>query len=53
MILYGEIGCREFRENFTVSTALTLTEVGEDDDLRKRDLDAMRDEDSNIMMVDS
>ncbi|XP_015069578.1 probable E3 ubiquitin-protein ligase RHB1A [Solanum pennellii] len=50
VILDGEIGGIEFQENFTAST---LTEVGDDDDLRERDLDAMRDEDGDIMMVDA
>ena len=50
VILDGEIGGIEFQENFTAST---LSEVGEDDDLRERDLDAMRDEDGDIMMVDA
>ncbi|WMV08182.1 hypothetical protein MTR67_001567 [Solanum verrucosum] len=57
VILDGEIGGREFRDNnvVLVSTASSLTEVGEDvdDDLRERDLDAMRDEDGDIMMVDA
>lgn len=53
VIFDGEIGRREFQKNFTVSTASTLTKVGEDDDLRKRDMDAMREEDGYIMILDS
>lgn len=58
VILDGEIGDREFQDNSVVlvstPSSLGLSEVGEDDDdLRERDLDEMRDEDGDIMMVDA
>ncbi|XP_055818592.1 E3 ubiquitin-protein ligase RING1-like [Solanum dulcamara] len=58
VILDGENGDREFQDNSVVlvstASSLGLSEVGEDDDdLRERDLDEMRDEDGDIMMVDA
>ncbi|KAG5630086.1 hypothetical protein H5410_001803 [Solanum commersonii] len=56
VILDGEIGGREFQDNKVVleSTKSSLSDDGEDDDdLRDMDLDEMRDEDGDIMMIDA